>query len=219
MTEDFLPAGLMGWALPADVFDGSEGVAPMRWTVPMMYAAVKAGIIYEGSRFELLRGQIIQPAQRLSPEYFYIAGVAAEALGAVFGERITRCRGCLIVSEDTYLEPQLLVTRRTYKEYRDAHPPPGDALLIGEIADGPTRTFLLGRKAQVYAESAAPEYWVLLPDENAVLVHRRPTEEGYEDVVPYTWGDCIRPLAAPDAAVSVADLLPARPSSLPAETE
>lgn len=219
MDVEFLPAGLMGWAPPAEVFDGSEGVAPMRWTVPMMYAAVKAGIIYEGSRFELFRGQIIQPAQKPTPEYFYLAGVAADALGAVFRERITRCRGCVSVSEDTYLEPQLLVTRRTYKEYRDAHPTLADALLIGEIADGPTKTFLLGRKAGIYAAAGVPEYWVLLPDENTVVVHRRPTPEGYEDAAPYTWGDRIRPLAAPDAAVSVADLLPARPSRSPAATE
>ncbi len=140
MKADFTPFGMLGWSAPAEIFTDGDGVAPIRWTVPIVYAAMEAGVLYEGARYELVRGQLLRQRKADAPLFYYAKDIMADALITVFGDRCARGRGVLRISEETG-EPEVLVTRRL-REFRKAHPTPADALLVGEIAEG-MRGFLL----------------------------------------------------------------------------
>ena len=54
----------------------------------------------------------------------------------------------------------------------------------------------LGDKALLYAQAGITDYWVVLPEERAVVVHREPTPQGYGSVTRLTETDTLTPLAA-----------------------
>ncbi|MBC8135888.1 MAG: Uma2 family endonuclease [Fibrella sp.] len=151
MRKEITPIGMMGWSPPAETGASWGGIAPVRWTVDLYHAAMEAGILYEGARIELVRGQIVQIAERPSPRYYHAVGQLTERLCDVFGERCTRTRGVLRVSDDTELEPEALVTRHSWRHYTTDYPVPEDALLVGEVAET-THGFLLGFKSLIYAQ-------------------------------------------------------------------
>ena len=63
-------------------------------------------------------------------------------------------------------------------------------------------------KQRMYARGGIPEYWVVDIPNRLLHVFRNPTPDGYAEVSVLTTDDEIRPLAAPDAVIRVADLLP-----------
>lgn len=207
MGSEIVPIGMLGWSPPADTWADWGGVAPVRWTVDLYYAAMEAVLLYEGARMELVRGQIIQLAERPSPRYYRGIDCLKEALIPVFGERCFPTRGVLRISDDTEVEPEALVTRQVRKHYTTAHPTPEDVLLVGEVAET-THGFLLGFKARVYAQAGVPEYWVADIVDRGLFVHREPTENGYAYVERYRDGETVSPLAMPNVSITVSDLLP-----------
>ena len=87
-------------------------------------------------------------------------------------------------------------------------------VLIAEVADT-SPEYDRATKASVYAQASVEDYWVVnLMDEN-VEVYRgpsamphQPTGHGYRSKVIYMRGETIAPLAEPEGAVTVDDLLP-----------
>ena len=63
-------------------------------------------------------------------------------------------------------------------------------------------------KCDWYAQAGIPEYWIVNIPGRTLEVYREPGANGYASVVTLTEADAVRPLAAPDAAVPVAQLLP-----------
>jgi Uma2 family endonuclease len=60
----------------------------------------------------------------------------------------------------------------------------------------------------MYARSGIPEYWVVDIPNRLLHVFREPTETGYASEMILTPEEEVRPLAAPESAIRVADLLP-----------
>ena len=85
-----------------------------------------------------------------------------------------------------------------------------------EVADSSLR--LDRRKASTYAAAAVPEYWIVSLPNHDVEVYRDPipdasAERGHRYATTATLkpGEFISPLAAPQARIAIADLLPAEP--------
>jgi Uma2 family endonuclease len=94
---------------------------------------------------------------------------------------------------------------------RDAGHPRSAALVL-EVADWSLR---LDRqtKARVYARAGIADYWIVNLVDRVLAVYREPVAEGrrgarYRDVRLAGPGERVAPLAAPNAASAVADLLP-----------
>jgi Uma2 family endonuclease len=92
------------------------------------------------------------------------------------------------------------------RPYRAAHPTPPDVLLVVEVADSSIE-YDLGRKARVYARHGIPELWVLDLRAGRLVVLRDPTPRGYATTRALGRGEAITPLAFPEIALSVDDLL------------
>ena len=104
------------------------------------------------------------------------------------------------------------VVRGGPRDYRDAHPQ--RPVLVVEVALSRLR-FDREHKGSLYARARVPDYWIVNLADRRLEVHREPMPDG---AAPFGWryaqtvalaGDARAcPLAAPDATVTVADLLP-----------
>ena len=165
--------------------------------------------VYDGRRVELIRGEVVEMAA-MGTRHTVAVALTRLALDPAFGPGFhTRLQGPLQIL-DSEPEPDAAVVVGDIRDYAAAHPT--TALLVVEVSDA-TLAFDLTVKAELYAEAGIAEYWVV--DLTAGVVHvlhdPRPAAPGghsYRAVRVLGPADTISPLAAPAAAVRVADLLP-----------
>ena len=184
-----------------------RGVRSRRWTRDEYYRAWKAGIFGPEERLELLDGEILQKMTPLPPHATAMSKTA-HVLATAFGP------GCYVrqqlpitLNDHGEPEPDVLVVPGTPDDYATRHPGPSDVRLLVEISDTTLRLDQ-GRKQKSYARAGIPEYWVVNLPARRLHVYREPTETGYQSVTYFGEKESVAPLAAPDASISVAGLLP-----------
>lgn len=166
-------------ALPwPETTQAAEGMPRRPWTRAEIEAMVKAGIIGEDERFELIGGEVV-PMSPKGARHELVKIVLGDALAvldrsAVFvGSETT-----LWLDEISFVEPDVCIWPRSI-------PPVGqrghDVLLVIEIADTSLR-YDLGRKIGIYAAYGVPEVWVIDADSLTTRVHRSLGASGYGDV-------------------------------------
>jgi len=189
------------------------GGRPRRWTEEEYYLAAELGIFRPDERLELIRGEVVQKGSPQKRWHFAAITRGAKLLEAVFGPEFYICpQGPMRISETSIPEPDLLVVVGSSDDYSD-HPGPGDVRLLVEIADTTLR-FDRGTKAALYAEAGIADYWIENLPERRLEVYRDPAPLpdgsgfGYHSVASYTEKETVTPLAAPQAVILVADILP-----------
>jgi Uma2 family endonuclease len=180
---------------------------PRRWTVDEYYRLAESGFIAPDERVELIEGEILSVSPQKSPHAVALtlcSGVLQQAFGAGW---VIRVQSPIRLAEDSEPEPDLAVVAGEPRDYLSGHPV--SAALLVEIADTTLR-FDLGRKAQLYSGGGIPEYWVLSLPERKLVVHRDPdrASRAYRGVTRWGSDQTVSPLAASEALIAVADLLP-----------
>jgi Uma2 family endonuclease len=79
-------------------------------------------------------------------------------------------------------------------------------LLLIEVA-ATSLAYDRDRKLPAYGHAGIPEVWIVNLQDETVEVHREPHLTGYASTTVLRRGEMARPLAFPDAAVDVAELL------------
>jgi Uma2 family endonuclease len=105
---------------------------------------------------------------------------------------------------DSCPEPDVAWVKRA--SYRKRYPRADETSLIIEIADD-SLPFDLGEKANLYAAAGIQDYGVVCLPERLVHVFRQPSGGAYLEHTTAGFGDELRPLAFPQFALSVSDLL------------
>lgn len=183
-----------------------------RWMREDYYKMGDAGIFAPGERVELIEGEIVKMTPQKSPHASAVRYVQ-ETLRGVFGEGFdVRPQLPLSLGEDSEPEPDGAVVRGSIATYVRAHP--RTALLVVEVSET-TLELDRGPKGAMYAKAAIPEYWILNLIERVLEVYRDPgpvvpgsSEYRYRWVRRVEAGESVRPLAAPEREIRVADLLP-----------
>lgn len=111
----------------------------------------------------------------------------------------------LPLGHDSVPEPDLAVIPGDPRDYRDTHPT--SAVLAVEVSDH-SLAYDRKQKIPIYARAGIPEAWILNLVESTLEVHRQPVGGAYKVRQILRKGDSVSPLARPDAAIAVADLLP-----------
>ena len=113
----------------------------------------------------------------------------------------------------TVLDPDIAVVAGTPRT-RDLTKQPTTALLSVEVA-GTTLGYDRHRKASIYARAGIEDYWIVNLRRGQLEVRRQPVANahprygfGYASLTTFGPNDTVTPLAAPNASVAVADLLP-----------
>lgn len=203
------PAPTLGAAAPAVPFEPRT----RRWSRDEYYEASRKGW-FRGQRVLLLDGEVIEMAAQ-GNWHVVVVGKAQDALVPVFPREQywTRVQNPLDAPDHSEPEPDIAVVPGRPDDYT-AHPK--TALLIVEVADSSLR--LDRKKANAYAAAGVPDYWIVDIGGHQVEVYREPVADPrepfgfrYASVVTLRPGASISPVAAPQATVAVADLLPKQP--------
>lgn len=184
---------------------------PFRWTLKEYVELGKIGF-FNNRRTMLLDG-VICNMPNPNPPHDTALSLTAIWLGSVFlSGHYIRNQMSFDVGEDTDPGPDLTVVTGGVPDYATAAP--RSALLIVEVADA--SLFLdTTTKAEKYATAKVPDYWVIDLENRQLIVFRDPAPlpaalgaNAYRQRTTYGPDATVSPLAAPEASVKVADLLP-----------
>ncbi len=179
------------------------------WTVEEVYRAVDAGI-FAGQRFEVIAGEIID---KMGQNPMHASGLmyAVRQLIEIFGIDFVRAQLPLALRHPEGLfsepEPDIVVCSGHASDFTRKHPVPAEVRLVVEISDSSLRIDTT-TKRDLYARSSIPEYWVVDLAQREVLVFRHPVAGAYTQIETRRPGQSISPLAAPEQAILVDELLP-----------
>jgi Uma2 family endonuclease len=191
----------------------SESSVPTRkWTRTEYDRLVEAEILGPEDRIELLGGHMIVKEPQYSPHATSIR-LVQRVLTTTFGSGWdVRAQMPVALDEESEPEPDVSVVPGDPRDYRDAHPE--RPALIVEVALSRLR-FDREHKGSLYARGGIADYWIVNIPDRSVEIYREPLPDG---TAPFGWRygrsitlgpeQRVSPLAAPDAAVLVADLLP-----------
>ena len=193
----------MSMTLSPPLVIGEQKNSERQWTVDEFYRAAAAGEFTDPDRLELVHGRLqrLMQGNRHANLRFR---VSRRLRGRIDAPVFTRDENPLHFSNDLVLIPDIMFTDQ--EEYEGRHPAPSDVALLVEVADS-SLEYDLGEKALLYAQAGIADYWVVAAEAQAVVVHRQPSSEGYEEVVRLTGEDVLSPLALPDAVWAVNQLL------------
>ncbi len=181
---------------------------PYRFTVKEWHRLGEAGLFDEQDRVELLDGEIII----MSPIGSRHAAVVVNLID-YFGEK-NRRRYLIAagnpIEADNYSEPlpDFVLMPRTQKGAR-RHPLGRDTHLVIEVADT-SLAHDRGRKLRKYAKSGVAEYWIVNLKHDTIEIYRSPAGEDYREQSVAKAGEKIAPVAFPDVALAVEDIIPER---------
>lgn len=167
-------------------------------------AMIKAGILTEDDKVELLEGRIVATSPSGESHADPIAILNELLVKRLDESRQVRPQLPVELGERSVPEPDLAIVNR--RGYRDRHPNDSDVLVVIEVAVSSTRKDR-EVKAPIYARAGIPEYWMVLPEQSAIEVYRDPRSGRYTEMRTYFSGETVDSVPAPEVAIKVSDIL------------
>ena len=128
------------------------------------YAHMPTAGLFGDKRVELLDGEIITMSPKLSSHTSALNRLMYTVIVALGSTALVRVQDPIILNDWSEPEPDLAVCQPDPDYYKHTHPKPDQILLVIEVADS-SLAYDRTRKAQAYAGSGIPEYWIVnLPD-------------------------------------------------------
>lgn len=184
---------------------------PLLWHKAAYLAAAEAGL-FAGTRVELIGGEIIAMSPMTS-RHAAIVSLVLKALMRIFGDtHHLICQTPMDFGPTSEPEPDVAICVGSALEYLDSKPT--HAVLVVEVAETSLR-YDRTTKASLYARAGIPDYWIVNVRERTIEVYRHPDENetqpfgyGYKLTMRLAAKDTVSPLAAPEAHISVAAIVP-----------
>ena len=156
-------------------------------------------------RWELIQGEIVEVMPQ-SPTHSTGIMRLVLALVPLFGLEFVRTQLPIVLGPLNEPEPDIVVTAGPIADYAIQQPGAEDIRLLVEVSSTTLRDDL-SVKAALYAQAGIPEYWVLDLENRRLYVHRNPNASGWGAIQNLGETEHIAPLAAPQASLSIAQLL------------
>jgi hypothetical protein len=181
-----------------------------RFDVDEYHAMVRAGILMEGDRIELIDGEIVEMHTIGSRHLACVIRLNHLLVPPLAVRARVSIQGSMRLDRYSEPEPDVLVLRPRADDYASAHPGPADVLLAIEVADT-SLAYDRTVKLPLYARAGIAEVWIVDLEARAVEVHREPSADGYRHFEHVREGQIV-PAALPDLELELADILPPEPS-------
>jgi Uma2 family endonuclease len=194
--------------MPTAVTELPPRAEPRRklWTRAEVDALSSTGL-FDQQNFELVEGELINTMGKLPPHVTSML-LLMKWLIEVFRVDFVRPESPINVAPEdnptSEPQPDLVVLKRDFLQFKTEHPSPGDIHLVIEVSDS-TLSFDLRTKAGLYARAGIIEYWVLDIAGGRMIVHRDPRGGRYASVVAYNAEECLAPLSSPESRLRVKD--------------
>ena len=178
----------------ARVTSAAEGLPRRRFTVAEVEAMVAAGVMEEDERVELIGGELVPMSPKGNHHEVVKTALLRRWFRAAPAEIELTPETTFRLSEDTYLEPDVVIYPRTTGIRGLAA---DNVLLVVEIANSSLR-YDIGRKAALYAGFGIRELWVIDAVRLTTRVFREPAADGYREAQDFGPADRLMPLIAPE---------------------
>jgi len=177
-----------------------------RFTVKDYYRMAETGVLPPDARVELLNGEIID----MSPIGPFHGGLV-NRLVRIFnknskGRWIISAQNPLQLDEHSEPQPDVMLLKPAADDYTSRHPLPEDMFLLIEVSDS-TVDCDQREKLPAYGRAGISEVWVVNLNDLTVEVYRESHFDGYGSKTVLRAGSQAVPLAFPDVAVDVGELL------------
>jgi Uma2 family endonuclease len=177
-----------------------------RFNVAEYYRMAETGVLKPGTRVELLDGRIIDMSP-IGP----LHGGLVNRLNRLFnrlakGRWLVSAQNPLRLDDHSEPEPDVMLLKPAADDYTSRHPQPDDVFLLVEVSDT-TLDYDREEKLPAYGRAGIREVWIVNMNDRVIEIHREPHFTGYGASTILRAGDKAAPLAFPDAAVDVAELL------------
>ncbi len=176
------------------------------FTVDEYHRMAEVGLLREDDRLELIDGEIVVMSpigRRHASRVDRVSNLFARRLGEAV---IVRTQNPIVLHDKAEPEPDIALLRPRPDFYDARTPTASDVLLVIEVADS-SLDYDRRVKSALYARNGIVEYWLANLVEHHVIVFRDPTPDGYRDVQIALPGEELCPLAFPDLALAVEDIL------------
>lgn len=175
------------------------------WTREEYERMAEQGLFRPDERVELVDGVIYEMTPQ-STSHAVGVRLVRHALGPIFSTGFDiLVQMPLALGENSAPEPDIAVVPGDPRDYLVSHPT--YAVLVVEVAET-SLSHDRKRKAGLYARAGIQDYWVLLTKRRRLEIRRDPKDGVYQSRTILKATDRISPLARPEVAILVADLLP-----------
>lgn len=182
------------------------GLKRRQFTVDEYERMIALGILQEGERVELLRGEIYCMAAMGARHMACVSRSDELVRGGLPATAATRIQGPIRLPNGSEPEPDIAVVLRRADFYQRAHPTLSDVIFIIAVADSSLRNDR-DRKIPLYAEAGIPESWLVDLPGQQIFIYREPRDGVYQQVTIFKRGERVSPLAFPELQVAVDDVL------------
>lgn len=183
----------------------AEQIAPIR-AVPLLrteyHQLAKAGA-YAGRRVQLIFGTVIDMSAMGTEHAQTIRALIRHFVTSAPAELDVMVQLPIAAADDSEPEPDFAFVPHESKGAADH---PRVARLLVEVADTSLKLDL-GPKAQLYAASKVPEYWVIDLNARTTVVYRTPRRGKYTSVRRVPWTALLRSTAVPSLSVRLTEHL------------
>ena len=139
---------------------------------------IKAGILTEQDKVELINGEIIEMSPSGSKPAAIIDRISNFLVSLLHKKAIIRVQSPIIISSLSAPEPDIAVLKPKSDFYAGHHPRAADTLLVIEVSDSSLSTDR-EVKLPLYAKAGIPEYWIVNLEKNEIEAHRSPQDDIY----------------------------------------
>ena len=168
---------------------------------------VDAGILFEGDRVELIRGEILTMSP-IGPRHSAAVVRALQYLVRAVGDSaIVGVQGSVRLDEYDEPQPDVYLLRPKDDYYASGHAGPSDIFLIIEMADS-SLEYDQTVKARLYAETGVPEYWIADVRNDRLLTFSEIRDDEYRSRGELHRGESITPKLLPECRIPADVLLP-----------
>jgi Uma2 family endonuclease len=200
------------WAPAISTRDQPERLAvpqPRRFTAAEYHRLTDRGVLRPDERVELVDGIIVRMAAMNSPHFACIARLNRWFSDNTGADVLIAPQLPIHLSDHSEPEPDIAVLKARDDDYEESLPQPEDALLVIEVSD---TTFRYDRRVKLpmYARAGLTEVWIVDLPRARVLVFRDPHGDDFTTEIVFRRGDVLTPLALPQLALPVSEVLPAR---------
>lgn len=197
---------------PATIPDFPEPLTPHRYrlTVADYHQLGELSVFNENSRVELMDGELVAMPPIGSQHAGHLDCVAQQCFRKVVVKTIVRVQSPIQLDDHSEPEPDLALLRHREDFYTRSHPRPDDVLLLIEVSDS---TLRYDREVKVphYAKAGVPEVWILDIAHQRLEIYRRPSAEGYRQILYPELQEQVAPVLLPELVFSVEQLFIANP--------
>ncbi|MBD2529223.1 Uma2 family endonuclease [Nostoc flagelliforme FACHB-838] len=174
----------------------------------------ETGIFHPEERLELIAGQIIRMSAKGTAHESAITRTERLLRQRLGDKVLLRIQSPVQLDDYSEPEPDISVVKLNPLDYEDHHPNASEVFLLIEIADSSLKYDREVKamasptpRANAYSKSGIIEYWILDVNGRKLYMYRLPSPDGYHSESILAEDVTISPLAFPDCAIAIRELL------------